>query len=276
MNNAETENLILLDTHAWIWLINGNEKLRSSKDLPLIEQAALVSNVKVSAISVWEVSMLEAKGRISFPIDCLDWVKKALNAPGISLAPLTPEIAVLSSRLPGNFHGDPADRIIVATALELGSGLVTKDRKILSYSEYSLIKREEFERETAELVKEEELAVIPYSPQGGGLLTGKFRKGKTVPENTRVAENDKLHRYLTEKNFKLIDEMEEIGRGYGKSIAQVSLAWHLTNPLITAPIVGARSSEQLKESIGAAGFRLSAGEMEKLNSTSEWQDANEI
>ena len=135
MNNAETENLILLDTHAWIWLINGNEKLRSSKDLPLIEQAALVSNVKVSAISVWEVSMLEAKGRISFPIDCLDWVKKALNAPGISLAPLTPEIAVLSSRLPGNFHGDPADRIIVATALELGSGLVTKDRKILSYSE---------------------------------------------------------------------------------------------------------------------------------------------
>ena len=135
MSNAETRHLILLDTHAWIWLINGDEKLKSSKALPLIAQAAQLSNVKVSAISVWEVSMLEAKGRISFPIDCLDWVKKALNAPGISLAPLTPEIAVLSSRLPGNFHGDPADRIIVATALELGSGLVTKDRKILSYSE---------------------------------------------------------------------------------------------------------------------------------------------
>ena len=138
--------------------------------------------------------------------------------------------------------------------------------------EYSLIKREEFERETADLVKEEELAVIPYSPQGGGLLTGKFRKGKTVPENTRVAENDKLHRYLTEKNFKLIDEMEEIGRGYGKSIAQVSLAWQLSNPLITAPIVGARKVEQLKESIGAVGFRLSVEEMEKLNQLSEWRD----
>jgi len=76
--------------------------------------------------------MLESKGRISFSIDCLDWIKRALDAPGISLVPLTPEIVVLSSRLPGEFHGDPADRIIIATALELGASLVTKDRKILS------------------------------------------------------------------------------------------------------------------------------------------------
>ena len=138
--------------------------------------------------------------------------------------------------------------------------------------EYSLIKREEFERETAELVKEEGLAVIPYSPQGGGLLTGKFRKGKTIPENTRVSESETMHRYLTEKFFKLIDEMEEIGKGYEKSIAQVALAWQLTNPLVTAPIVGARNSQQLKESIGAAGFRLSEEEMEKLNQLSEWRD----
>ena len=68
-------------------------------------------------------------------MECLDWVKQALSAPGISLAPLTPEIAVLSNRLPGEFHGDPADRIIVATALELNAILVTKDKKILRYSE---------------------------------------------------------------------------------------------------------------------------------------------
>ena len=139
--------------------------------------------------------------------------------------------------------------------------------------EYSLIKREEFERETADLVEEEGLAVIPYSPQGGGLLTGKFRKGKTIPENTRVSESETMHRYLTEKYFKMIDDMEKIGIGYGKSIAQVALAWQLTNPLITAPIVGARNREQLKESIGAAGFRLSAKEMEKLNSMSDWRDS---
>jgi PIN domain nuclease of toxin-antitoxin system len=109
------DDLILLDTHTWIWLINGVEPLKSSKALALIEQAAKLSNVRISAISVWEAGMLEAKGRISFSMDCLDWVKQALTAPGISLVPLTPEIAVASSQLPGAFHGDPADRIIVAT-----------------------------------------------------------------------------------------------------------------------------------------------------------------
>jgi PIN domain nuclease of toxin-antitoxin system len=135
MSRINSKSLIVLDTHAWIWLINGDEQLRLSEALPLIERAAQLSNVKVSAISVWEVSMLEAKGRISFSMECLDWVKQALAAPGISLVPLTPEIAVLSSRLPGEFHGDPADRIIVATALELSASLVTKDKKILRYSE---------------------------------------------------------------------------------------------------------------------------------------------
>lgn len=135
MSRIDSKSLIVLDTHAWIWLINGNEQLRLSEALPLIEQAAQFSNVKVSAISAWEVSMLEAKGRISFSMECLDWVKQALAAPGISLVPITPEIAVLSSRLPGEFHGDPADRIIVATTLELSASLVTKDRKILRYSE---------------------------------------------------------------------------------------------------------------------------------------------
>jgi len=134
MSKIDSKSLIVLDTHAWIWLINGDEQLRLSEALPLIERAAQFSNVKVSAISVWEVSMLEAKGRISFSIECLDWVKQALAAPGISLVPLTPEISVLSSRLPGEFHGDPADRIIVATALELSASLVTKDKKILRYS----------------------------------------------------------------------------------------------------------------------------------------------
>ena len=135
MNKLDSDNLILLDTHVWIWLINGDEQLKLSVVLPLIEQSARLSNIKVSAISVWEVSMLEAKGKISFSMECIDWVKQALNAPGISLVPLTPEIAVLSSRLPGEFHGDPADRIIVATALELNATLATKDKKILKYSE---------------------------------------------------------------------------------------------------------------------------------------------
>jgi len=138
--------------------------------------------------------------------------------------------------------------------------------------EYSLLERTEFERETAELIREEGLAVIPYSPQAMGFLTGKYRGVKAIPENTRGAGNKRMLSYLTEKNFRLIDEMERIGRQHGKSIAQVALAWLLTNPLITAPIVGARNTEQLKESIGAAGFRLSEEEMEPLNRMTEWRD----
>lgn len=77
--------------------------------------------------------MLDAKGRIRLAKDCLAWVREALGAPGVSLVPLTPEIAVESSRLPGEFHGDPADRILVATARLLGAALLTRDERILAY-----------------------------------------------------------------------------------------------------------------------------------------------
>jgi PIN domain nuclease of toxin-antitoxin system len=137
MSKKDTNELLLLDTHVWIWLINGDEKLKSSDAITYIARTVQFSNIRVSAISVWEVGMLEAKGRISFSMDCLDWVRQALAAPGISLAPLTPEIAIASSRLPGTFHGHPADRIIVATTRELGASLVTKDRQILEYSQFN-------------------------------------------------------------------------------------------------------------------------------------------
>jgi PIN domain nuclease of toxin-antitoxin system len=99
----------------------------------VVEEAAHFGLVGVSAISVWEVAMLEAKGRIRLSKDCLSWVNEALRAPGLGLIPLTPEIAVDSSRLPGVFHGDPADRILVATARRQGAILLTRDEKILSY-----------------------------------------------------------------------------------------------------------------------------------------------
>ena len=77
--------------------------------------------------------MLEAKGRIRLGSPCQQWVEEALATPGLTLVPLTPEIALDSSRLPGDFHGDPADRIIVATARRLGARLLTRDEKLLAY-----------------------------------------------------------------------------------------------------------------------------------------------
>ena len=132
--------VILLDTHIWIWLLNGSEKSINPECLSFIQRAVIHSNIKVSAISVWEVGMLEAKGKIKFPIDCLDWVEQALCAPGIALVPITPEIAIKSSRLPGDFHGDPADRIIVSTARKLNATLITHDKKIIRYSQTGNLK----------------------------------------------------------------------------------------------------------------------------------------
>ena len=103
-------------------------------------------------------------------------------------------------------------------------------------------------------------------------LTGKFRGMDGVPDNTRASGNQAMAGYFTAENFKLIDMMEEIANAYGKTIGQVALAWLLTNPLITAPIVGARNAAQLEESIDAAGFRLSSEEMTRLNDLSEWRD----
>ena len=78
--------------------------------------------------------MLAAKNRVILRTPLLEWVREALKTPGLSLVPLTPEIAVDSTQLPGQFHGDPADRIIVASARYTGATLLTRDRGILSYS----------------------------------------------------------------------------------------------------------------------------------------------
>jgi PIN domain nuclease of toxin-antitoxin system len=128
------ENLLVLDTHIWIWAVNKESDKLSSQAIDAIEKADREQRLAVSAISVWEVGMLNAKGRITCNPDCLTWIDHALSFPRLTLIPLTPKIAVLSSYLPGDIHGDPADRIIVATCLENGAILLTKDQKLLAYS----------------------------------------------------------------------------------------------------------------------------------------------
>jgi len=124
---------LLLDTHCWIWMQFGWINRFSAQGRVAVEQAARRGVLQVSVISVWELGMLEAKGRLELQMSCSEWVREALATPGLSLAPLSPEIALESSRLPGQFHGDPADRILVATARTSGGRLITKDRKLLEY-----------------------------------------------------------------------------------------------------------------------------------------------
>jgi aryl-alcohol dehydrogenase-like predicted oxidoreductase len=134
---------------------------------------------------------------------------------------------------------------------------------------YNLVHRTEFEREIADVVEKHGIGVIPYSPLASGFLTGKYRRDMALPGSERAERISQ--RYLNEPSFALLDKMDEIGRAYGKGTPQVALAWLLGNPLVTAPIVGANSVEQLTASLGAAGFRLSDAEMQALNEASDWR-----
>jgi PIN domain nuclease of toxin-antitoxin system len=113
--------------------MEGASKELSPATVSLIEQAAERSHLAVSSISVWELAMLETKGRITLSRALDEWVSDALTSKGVHLAQLTPEIAIESSRLPGEAHGDPSDRMIIATARILGATLVTCDEQILRY-----------------------------------------------------------------------------------------------------------------------------------------------
>ena len=124
---------LLLDTHYWIWLQFGTRERLTGPVQKAIDEAGASGNLLLSVMSIWELGLLEAKGRIQLDVPCEQWVREAMAMPGLSLAPLTPEIALASSRLPQPFHGDPADRIIVATARTMGARLVTRDSRILEY-----------------------------------------------------------------------------------------------------------------------------------------------
>jgi len=128
--------LIVLDTHVWLFWVNDDRELISKKALTAINRA---ESLGVSVISCWEIAMLVAKQRLAFNMDVQDWVNQASKYPGIRLIGLDAEVAVLSTRLPGNFHGDPADRMIVATCMKHNVPLISKDKMIRSWGQIKVI-----------------------------------------------------------------------------------------------------------------------------------------
>ena len=129
--------MIVLDTQIWVWWVHEDKRITQ------VQREAIAANetdaVGVSAISCWEIAKLVEYGRLELPSPLEEWFEQALNYPGVQLLALTPEIAIESTRLPGEFHRDPADQIIVATARVYGCSLVTSDDKILNYPHVTTI-----------------------------------------------------------------------------------------------------------------------------------------
>ncbi|KAA1182597.1 type II toxin-antitoxin system VapC family toxin [Rhizobium tropici] len=126
--------MIVIDTHILIWAMHDDPRL-SAGARQLIDETTARSRILISAITPWEIAMLAQKGRIALGYDVGRWLDTALALPGLQLAPIEPQIVVDSVRLPGEFHDDPADRIIVATARFHRIPLLTADNAILSYGD---------------------------------------------------------------------------------------------------------------------------------------------
>ncbi len=123
--------MILLDTHTWIWSHSATNLL--SDEVMKLIRTTRTDQRAIASISIWEFAMMVTRGRITLKIDPKRWLKNSIDTSGLQVIELTPEIAMESCSLPGGFHRDPADRIIVATARTHNLTLLTKDRKIIGY-----------------------------------------------------------------------------------------------------------------------------------------------
>jgi aryl-alcohol dehydrogenase-like predicted oxidoreductase len=134
---------------------------------------------------------------------------------------------------------------------------------------YNLVDRE-IEGEYLDYCRERDLAVFPWSPLAQGFLTGKYERGEGAPEESTASDTDGWEdRYLTEANFETLDVVREVAEEVGASEAQVALAYQIAHPDLTAPIVGARTVDQLEENLRAATVELTDDQFDRLEAAGD-------
>ena len=130
--------MIVLDTHTLVWWVSG-DPLLSKRARTAIECEQPDGDIVVSSISAWEIAMLVERGRLVLSMDVGSWLSTVAQIDAVQFLPVDVEVATKSVNLPGDFHKDPADRMIVATARKLAVPLVTKDDKIRAYAHVKTI-----------------------------------------------------------------------------------------------------------------------------------------
>ncbi|MCU7921971.1 MAG: type II toxin-antitoxin system VapC family toxin [Candidatus Thiodiazotropha sp. (ex Dulcina madagascariensis)] len=131
--------MIVIDTHILVWWVSGYESLSAAATKAITDTLNNGEEVIVSSISAWEIAMLIKKGRLILSMDVESWLNEVSQIDGVRFMPVDHAIGVKSTVLPGEFHSDPADRIIVATARKLAVSLVTADEKIIAYEHVKTI-----------------------------------------------------------------------------------------------------------------------------------------
>jgi aryl-alcohol dehydrogenase-like predicted oxidoreductase len=121
------------------------------------------------------------------------------------------------------------------------------------------------------LALDQKVGAVVWSPLGGGRLTRKIRRGQPLPEQSRLQSKlvqDKGPQVAQEHLYRVVDALEEVGREVGKTVPQVALNWLLQRPSVSSVIIGARNEEQLRQNLGAVGWKLTAGQIKKLDTAS--------
>lgn len=130
--------MIVLDTHVWLWLLHDYGQLSAQAQM-VIEQERQHNGLRVSAISVWEIALKVSQDKLQLPLEINQWYEQVSVYPGLLIEPIIAEVVIASTQLPGTFHKDPADRIIVALARRYNVPLITCDDKILAYPDVETI-----------------------------------------------------------------------------------------------------------------------------------------
>jgi aryl-alcohol dehydrogenase-like predicted oxidoreductase len=156
------------------------------------------------------------------------------------------------------------------TAAQLGDALkIAGEKKLPRFStlqpHHNLVHRKEYEAELAASCVREEMGVIPYSPLAGGFLSGKYRRDQPLPESQRAG---RAKQYMTDQGFAVIDALDAVAKVHRVTVPAVALAWQMTRPAITGPIIGANTPDQLAALLPASDLRLSADEIASLDAAS--------
>ena len=125
--------MIVLDTHTLVWWANGDDSQLSAAARKAIKSRTGDGEIVISSISAWEIAMLVDRGRLTLTMSVSQWLKTLTQVAQIRFIPIDNDIAVASTQLPGDFHKDPADRMIVATSMSLAAPLITADQRIRDY-----------------------------------------------------------------------------------------------------------------------------------------------
>ncbi len=131
--------MLVLDTHVLLWWVSGSGALSAAANKAIKNTLSKAGEIIISSISAWEISMLIKKERLVLSMDAESWLDEVRQIDGVRFVPVDNEIGIKSTTLPGEFHKDPADRMIVATARKLAASLVTADKKMINYEHVKTI-----------------------------------------------------------------------------------------------------------------------------------------